>query len=198
MQLAAGQRVLDACAAPGGKTGHILELAPELEALVAIDSDSRRLEKIRDNLARLQLEAQLIAADAGDTRHWWDGRPFDRILLDAPCSASGVVRRHPDIKLLRRCEDAKTLARQQGQLLDALWPLLAPGGILLYVTCSVFRTENTEVVEAFKSRHADVEEVPLVAQWGIAQAAGRQILPGEQGMDGFYFARLTKISATHQ
>ncbi len=197
MQLAAGQRVLDACAAPGGKTGHILELAPKLDALVAIDSDTRRIEKIRDNLARLQLEAQLIAADAGDTRYWWDGRPFDRILLDAPCSASGVVRRHPDIKLLRRCEDVKTLARQQGRLLDALWPLLAPGGILLYVTCSVFRAENTEVVQAFKSRHADVQEVPLAAQWGIAQAAGRQILPGDQGMDGFYFARLTKISATH-
>ncbi len=198
LQLAAGQRVLDACAAPGGKTGHILELAPELEALVAIDSDSRRLEKIRDNLARLRLEAKLIAADAGDPQLWWDGSPFDRILLDAPCSASGVVRRHPDIKLLRRCDDLNTLPRQQARLLDALWPLLAPGGILLYVTCSVFRAENSEVLWAFMSRHADVEEIPLAVQWGIAQPVGRQILPGEQGMDGFYFARLTKLSATHQ
>jgi len=198
LKLAVGQRVLDACAAPGGKTGHILELAPELELLVAIDSDTRRLAKIRDNLARLQLEAQLIAADAGDTQRWWDQRPFDRILLDAPCSASGVVRRHPDIKLLRRSDDVATLSRQQQRLLDALWPLLAPGGILLYVTCSVFRTENTEVVQAFMSRHADAEEIPLAAPWGIAQPVGRQLLPGEQGMDGFYFARLTKISATHQ
>jgi len=198
LQPAAGQRVLDACAAPGGKTGHILELAPELQELVAIDSDPRRLGKIRDTLSRLQLEAKLIAADAGDPQRWWNGKPFDRILLDAPCSASGVVRRHPDIKLLRRFEDLEALSRQQQRLLEALWPLLAPGGILLYVTCSVFRKENTEAVQAFMSRHADAREMPLAPEWGIAQPAGRQILPGEQGMDGFYFARLTKISATHQ
>jgi 16S rRNA (cytosine967-C5)-methyltransferase len=195
--LAAGQRVLDACAAPGGKTGHILEIAPELRGLLAIDSDPRRLEKIRDNLARLQLEAQLIAADARDPQHWWDGKHFDRILLDAPCSASGVVRRHPDIKLLRRPEDLETLSRQQQRLLEALWPLLVPGGILLYVTCSVFRRENAEAVQAFLSRHTDAKEMPLAVQWGIEQPAGRQILPGEQGMDGFYFARLTKVSASH-
>ena len=198
LKLAAGQRVLDACAAPGGKTGHILELAPDLEQLVAIDSDPRRLKKIRDNLVRLQLEAQLIAADAGVPQRWWDGKPFDRILLDAPCSASGVVRRHPDIKLLRRCDDLEVLSRQQQCLLEALWPLLAPGGILLYVTCSVFRMENTDVVQAFMARHSDAAEMPMVAEWGIAQPAGRQILPGEQAMDGFYFARLTKLSATHQ
>ncbi len=196
--LAAGQRVLDACAAPGGKTCHIAELAPRLDALLAVDSDARRLEKIRDNLARLRLEARLIAADAGTPQQWWDGTPFDRILLDAPCSASGVVRRHPDIKLLRRPEDLETLSRQQQRLLEALWPLLAPGGILLYVTCSVFRKENAEGLQAFIARQADAREVPLAVEWGIAQPVGRQILPGEQGMDGFYFAPLTKVPTTPQ
>jgi len=198
LDLKPGQRVLDACAAPGGKTGHILEIAPGLQELVAIDSDPRRVEKIRDNLSRLRLEATLVAADAADTPHWWDGRFFDRILLDAPCSASGVVRRHPDIKLLRRAGDLQALARQQQHLLEALWPLLAPGGILLYVTCSVFRKENTGAVQAFLSRHTDAGELPLAGDWGTAQLVGRQILPGEQGMDGFYFARLTKVSATHR
>ena len=198
LELAAGQRVLDACAAPGGKTGHILEIAPQLEELVAIDSAPRRVEKIRDNLSRLQLKATLVTADAADTEHWWNGRPFDRILLDAPCSASGVVRRHPDIKLLRRYDDLPELSQQQQRLLEALWPLLAPGGILLYVTCSVFCEENTLAVQAFMNRHADVSELPLAVDWGIAQPVGRQILPGEQGMDGFYFARLTKVSAIHR
>ena len=198
LELAAGQRVLDACAAPGGKTCHIAELAPGLSALLAIDSDAGRLEKIRDNLARLHLEARLIAADAGAPQAWWDGTPFDRILLDAPCSASGVVRRHPDIKLLRRPEDPETLSHQQQRLLHALWPLLAPGGILLYVTCSVFRKENVEAIQAFIARQTDAREVPLAVEWGIAQPVGRQILPGEQGMDGFYFARLTKVPTTSQ
>jgi 16S rRNA (cytosine967-C5)-methyltransferase len=195
LDLAAGQRVLDACAAPGGKTGHILETEAALAELIAIDADKRRLDMIRDNLSRLQLEARLIVADAGQPAHWWDGEPFDRILLDAPCSASGVVRRHPDIKLLRRRDDLGPLSRQQRSLLDALWPLLAPGGILLYVTCSVFRQENSEAVHAFMARHADAKELPLDLPWGLAQPVGRQILPGEQGMDGFYFARLTKIAA---
>ena len=198
LQLEAGQRVLDACAAPGGKTAQILETAPQLSTLTALDIHRQRLDRTAETLQRLSLQADLVAGDAAEPAAWWDGSQYDRILLDAPCSATGVIRRHPDIKLLRKHDDIAKLATRQAEILRAQWPLLVPGGILLYVTCSVFRTENTEVVEAFKSRHADVEEVPLVAQWGIAQAAGRQILPGEQGMDGFYFARLTKISATHQ
>jgi 16S rRNA (cytosine967-C5)-methyltransferase len=131
LDLQAGQRVLDACAAPGGKTGHILELAPQLESLLAIDVDETRLQKVRENLQRLHLDAGLLAADAGDPQAWWDGKLFDRILLDAPCSASGVVRRHPDIKLLRRPADVRSLSQQQQRLLEALWPLLASGGMLL-------------------------------------------------------------------
>ncbi len=192
-----GQRVLDACAAPGGKTGHLLELEPDLR-LLAIDKDERRLAKVQENLQRLQLKAELRAADAGEPGQWWDGKPFDRILLDAPCSASGVVRRHPDIKLLRRPDDLKTLAKQQQRLLDALWPLLVPGGILLYVTCSVFRQENSECLQAFMGRHADASELGLHLAWGTALPVGRQLLPGQHGVDGFYFARLIKASATPQ
>ncbi len=187
-----GLRILDACAAPGGKTGHIMESAASPGEVVAIDNDPRRLGKITDNLQRLHLSARCIAADAADPPGWWDGRPFDRILLDAPCSASGVVRRHPDIKLLRREADLDTLARQQQRLLDALWPLLASGGILLYVTCSVFKCENSDGVQAFLQRQDDASELPLDVAWGQPQSVGRQLLPGEQGMDGFYYARLIK------
>jgi len=192
LRLQDGQRVLDACAAPGGKTGHILESAACLAEVVAVDNDPRRLQKVSDNLRRLQRQARCIAADAADPQSWWDGRPFDRILLDAPCSASGVVRRHPDIKVLRREADLAALAQQQQRLLDALWPLLASGGILLYVTCSVFNCENSGSVQAFLKRQHDARELSLDSEWGQRQAVGRQLLPGEQGMDGFYFARLTK------
>ncbi len=191
LELHSGQRVLDACAAPGGKTGHILESA-QLDAVLALDSDARRLEKVAENLSRLQLYAECVCADAGAPDTWWDGRTFERILLDAPCSASGVVRRHPDIKILRRDEDVEQLARQQLRLLEALWPLLSSGGILLYVTCSVFSQENGEVIRGFLRRHADARTAPIEAHWGLAQAGGRQLLPGEHGMDGFYFARLVK------
>ena len=192
LNLKSGQRVLDACAAPGGKTGHILESVPDLGAVVAIDSDERRLIKVGENLQRLRFNAELLAADAGDPESWWDGEPFDRILLDAPCSASGVVRRHPDIKSLRQAGDLHTLSQQQQRLLNALWPLLASGGILLYVTCSVFKQENSDTLRAFLDGHHDAVELPLRVQWGKALPVGRQMLPGEQGMDGFYFARLTK------
>jgi 16S rRNA (cytosine967-C5)-methyltransferase len=185
--------VLDACAAPGGKTGHILESVPDLAGLIAIDSDEKRLLKVRGNLQRLQFDTELLAADAGDPESWWDGEAFDRILLDAPCSASGVVRRHPDIKLLRQAGDLPTLSQQQQRLLNALWPLLASGGILLYVTCSVFKQENSEALRAFLAREHDAAELPLRVQWGKVLPVGRQLLPGEQGMDGFYFARLTKV-----
>jgi len=192
LKLESGQRVLDACAAPGGKTGHMLESVPDLGALIAIDSDERRLIKVRENLQRLQFNTELLAADAADPESWWDGEPFDRILLDAPCSASGVVRRHPDIKLLRQAGDLQTLSQQQQRLLNALWPLLASGGILLYATCSVFKQENSDVLRAFLDGQPDAAELPLPVQWGKALPVGRQLLPGEQGMDGFYFARLTK------
>jgi 16S rRNA (cytosine967-C5)-methyltransferase len=192
LDLAAGQRVLDACAAPGGKTGQILESVDTPGEVVAIDSDAQRLARVVENLGRLRLSASCVQADAADPQGWWDGRPFDRILLDAPCSASGVVRRHPDIKLLRRDADLQALALQQRRLLEALWPLLATGGILLYVTCSVFRQENCAVTAAFLERHTDAREVAADVPWGHALPAGRQLLPGEDGMDGFYFARLVK------
>jgi 16S rRNA (cytosine967-C5)-methyltransferase len=186
------QRVLDACAAPGGKTGHILESAAALAELVAIDSDPHRLRKVSENLQRLRLTATCLCADAADTRAWWDGRLFERILLDAPCSASGVVRRHPDIRMLRRADDLPVLARRQLRLLEALWPLLTSGGILLYVTCSVFKQENSEVVQGFLDRHTDARILPLEVEWGRPLGGGRQVLPGEHGMDGFFFARLIK------
>ncbi len=186
-----GMRVLDACAAPGGKTGHLLECVPDLE-LTALDLDAGRLEQVRDNLHRLRLTAQLVVGDAGRPGYWWDGLPYDRILLDAPCSATGVIRRHPDIKLLRRESDIAALAKRQGAILASLWPLLRPGGRLLYATCSVLRQENEQVVAAFLATHPDADEQPIAADWGRALPHGRQILPGEADMDGFYYAGLHK------
>lgn len=187
-----GQRVLDACAAPGGKTGHLLERCPEAE-LTALDVAPARLERVRENLARLRLQAQVLAGDAADPKGWWDGRPYDRILLDAPCTGSGVVRRHPDIKLLRRPEDVPAMAAQQQALLEALWPLLAPGGRLLYATCSVFRAENAARVTDFLARHPEARAVDLGEPgWGRRAGPGRQVLTGEAAMDGFYYACLTR------
>lgn len=192
LELVPGQRVLDACAAPGGKLTHILELEPELAACIAIEKDKQRIQPIKENLARLQLNAECVCADAADTGQWWDGKLFDRILLDAPCSASGVIRRHPDIKLLREPNDIKAFADMQLHLLEALWPTLKSKGLLVYATCSIFPEENTKVLESFLARHADALEKPIQATWGIAAAVGRQILPGMQGMDGFYYAVLVK------
>jgi 16S rRNA (cytosine967-C5)-methyltransferase len=186
-----GEHVLDACAAPGGKTGHLLELAPEAR-VTALDADEDRAGRITDNLARLGVNARVSVADAGCPGAWHDGRPFDAILLDAPCSGTGVIRRHPDIKLLRRSEDIAVLAAGQDRLLDALWPLLRPGGRLLYCTCSILREENAERAEAFLRRHADAAAASLDGPWGRPDGPGRQILPGETGMDGFYYACLTK------
>src|SRR5690606_5519286 len=152
LDLAPGQRVLDACCAPGGKTGHILETEPDLAEVVALDSDERRLVRVRENLARLNISATILCGDASKPAQWWDGNLFDRILLDAPCSATGIIRRHPDIKLLRTPEDIQRLAVLQGELLDGLWPLLNRGGILLYATCSIMPEENTRVIEAFLAR----------------------------------------------
>lgn len=185
------QRVLDACCAPGGKTGHILEREPTAQ-LWALDVAESRLRRVTENLERLQLRAKVIAGDALTPAQWWDGVPFDRILLDAPCSGTGVIRRHPDIKLLRTADDIAELTKLQNRLLETLWPLLAPDGLLLYATCSIMPSENTEVVEKFCAAHSEAELTPLTATWGLTQPAGRQLLPTIQGCDGFYYALLRK------
>ncbi len=190
-----GMRVLDACAAPGGKTGHILERQPGIAELVALDIDETRLASVKDNLARLGLEARLVAADASDSGSWWDGRLFDRILLDVPCSATGVIRRHPDIKLLRKADDIGALLKRQAAILEAVWPLLASGGSLLYATCSLLAAENVLQVQRFCAAHKDAEEVRLGQEWGVACTIGRQLLPAQHDtadMDGFYYALLRK------
>ncbi|WP_460115844.1 16S rRNA (cytosine(967)-C(5))-methyltransferase RsmB [Pseudomonas sp. H2_D02] len=195
LELAPGQRVLDACCAPGGKTCHILEAEPKLAGVVAVDLEAKRLVRVKENLERLGLEAQLIAADGRDTTVWWDGKPFQRILLDAPCSATGVIRRHPDIKLTRQPDDIAALAVLQGELLDAMWSTLDVGGMLLYATCSTLPTENTEVIEAFLARTPGARELDIATQAGLKQPHGRQLLAQEGGHDGFYYAKLIKIAA---
>ncbi|WP_085593983.1 MULTISPECIES: 16S rRNA (cytosine(967)-C(5))-methyltransferase RsmB [unclassified Pseudomonas] len=196
LDLAPGQRVLDACCAPGGKTCHILEAEPALAGVVAVDLEAKRLVRVRENLERLGLDAQLIAADGRDTQAWWDGKPFQRILLDAPCSATGVIRRHPDIKLTRQPDDIAALAQLQGELLDTLWQTLEVGGILLYATCSTLPTENTEVIGAFLARTPGARELDLATEAGLRQPHGRQLLAQEGGHDGFYYAKLIKIAAS--
>ena len=194
LDLRPGLRVLDACAAPGGKTGHLLECAPDLD-VTALDRDAVRLERVRETLIRLRTSARLKVGDAERPAEWWDGIPYDRILVDAPCSATGVIRRHPDIKLLRRERDIAALAESQRVMLNNLWPLLRPDGRLVYATCSVLRRENEEVVAGFLAAHPDARELPIVTGWGRARPHGRQILPGEAGMDGFYYAVLVKETA---
>jgi 16S rRNA (cytosine967-C5)-methyltransferase len=184
-------RVLDACAAPGGKTTHLLEHSSHLD-LMALDNSESRLTRIHENLERLQLKAQVRVADAADIDQWWDGQLFDRILLDAPCSATGVMRRHPDIKLLRRASDIPALQQQQQRLLAQLWQILKPGGKLLYATCSLLPQENVQQITRFMQTHTDAWHVPIEGQWGTAMSYGRQILPGDTGMDGFYYALLIK------
>ncbi|RRW67670.1 16S rRNA (cytosine(967)-C(5))-methyltransferase RsmB [Pseudomonas fluorescens] len=195
LDLAPGQRVLDACCAPGGKTCHILEAEPALAGVVAVDLEAKRLVRVKENLERLGLDAELIAADGRDIDKWWDGKPFQRILLDAPCSATGVIRRHPDIKLTRQPDDIVALAQLQGELLDAMWKTLEVGGILLYATCSTLPTENTEVIAAFLERTPGARELDLATAAGIKQPHGRQLLAQQGGHDGFYYAKLIKIAA---
>ncbi|MFJ4588379.1 16S rRNA (cytosine(967)-C(5))-methyltransferase RsmB [Pseudomonas moraviensis] len=195
LDLAPGQRVLDACCAPGGKTCHILEAEPALAGVVAVDLEAKRLVRVKENLERLGLNAELIAADGRDIDKWWDGKPFQRILLDAPCSATGVIRRHPDIKLTRQPDDIVALAQLQGELLDAMWKTLEVGGILLYATCSTLPTENTEVIAAFLERTPGARELDLATAAGIRQPHGRQLLAQQGGHDGFYYAKLIKIAA---
>jgi len=185
-----GERVLDACAAPGGKTCHLLERFAPGE-LVALDIDPARLARLADNLVRLDLRARLLCGDLLRPEDWWDGRSFQRILVDAPCSGSGVIRRHPDIKLLRREGDIAPLAERQLALLARAWGLLAPGGRLLYATCSVFREENTAVMTRFLAS-TGIRALPLPASQGLDQAPGRQLLPAVDGTDGFYYACVVK------
>jgi len=192
LDLADGQRVLDACAAPGGKSAHILENADV--HLTALDSDARRLPRIVENLTRLGLAAEVRAGDAAEPKAWWDGRPFDRILVDAPCSATGIVRRQPDIKLHRRADDIARLAAERSRILGALWPVRGRGGRLVYATCSVLADENARQIAAFLARHgyarvgADAPD-----GWHRPHEGGAQNLPGERGMDGFYYAVLEKV-----
>jgi 16S rRNA (cytosine967-C5)-methyltransferase len=186
-----GNHILDACAAPGGKTAHILERARPVRVL-ALERDQARVQQLTDTLRRLKLRAETRCADAARPDQWWDGKQFDRILLDAPCSASGVIRRHPDIKVHRRPEDLIGLVARQRALLQALWPLLAPGGLLLYATCSVLPEENGQQIQCVLDTHPDAVTRPIVAEWGQLLAHGRQILPGQAGMDGFYYALLEK------
>lgn len=186
-----GARVLDMCAAPGGKSAHLLERDP-VRRLLALDVDARRLQRVQETLQRVGLRAETKAADAADPTVWWDGEPFDAVMLDAPCSATGIVRRQPDVLLHRRAEDRDALTRLQARLLDAAWQVLRPGGRLVYTTCSVLRAENARQVEAFGARHPDATIEPLDDAWGHEDAGGRQCLPGERDMDGFFYAVLTK------
>jgi 16S rRNA (cytosine967-C5)-methyltransferase len=190
LDLQPGLRVLDACAAPGGKSAHLLEREPGLK-LLALDESPTRAARIDETLARLGLRARVRAADATHPSTWWDGTPFDRILIDAPCSGTGVIRRHPDIRLLRRDSDLAGMTALQDRLLAALWPLLAPGGRLVYATCSVLADENARRIADFLARTPDARALDVVPAWfGAASGAGRQHLPGDEGLDGFFYAVL--------
>ncbi|MCZ6723086.1 MAG: 16S rRNA (cytosine(967)-C(5))-methyltransferase RsmB [Gammaproteobacteria bacterium] len=188
-------RVLDACAAPGGKTAHLLQMVDDL-VLIALDQDASRLQRVNQNLLRIDRHASLVCGDATAPEHWYEGSEFDRILADLPCSGSGVVRRHPDIKLLRRASDIAQLVDKQQRILVALWPLLKPGGLMLYSTCSIYKDENERQIEWFVKKHDNCVERPLDSvQWGEQRPWGRQILPGLYNMDGFFYACLQKVTA---
>ncbi len=193
LDVQAGQAVLDLCAAPGGKTAAILEQQTKIGSLLAVDIDEQRLERVVENLQRLKLQAQTVVGDACHPEQWANGQLFDRILVDAPCSAMGVIRRHPDIKLLRREEDIAELQKIQQQILNEAWKLLKPNGILLYATCSILKQENEQQIEQFLSSHADAQEQLIKAEWGTKAIFGRQIITGDLGMDGFYYAKLVKV-----
>jgi 16S rRNA (cytosine967-C5)-methyltransferase len=192
LELHPGHKVLDLCAAPGGKTAAILERQPRLHSLLAIDVDSQRLQRVSENLQRLKLNAEVLVGDARLPDSWARESMFDRVLLDAPCSGLGVIRRHPDIKLLRRETDILGLQQLQAEILEAAWRLLIPGGLLLYVTCSILKRENEIQIADFLQNHPDAKEVVINADWGVARPFGRQILTGDLEMDGFYYAKLAK------
>jgi 16S rRNA (cytosine967-C5)-methyltransferase len=192
LELEPGLRVLDACAAPGGKTSHILEAQSKLQELIAVDIDRDRLKKIKDNLKRLSLSAKLVCGDAANPQKWWDGKKFDRILLDAPCSGVGVIRRHPDIKVLRQSRDIPNNASRQLKLLESLWPLLNDGGLFVYATCSVLPQENFLVVKEFLQKHNDAKEKPVAIEGGVQVEYGQQCFPSANSGDGFYYIVITK------
>jgi 16S rRNA (cytosine967-C5)-methyltransferase len=187
-----GHSVLDLCAAPGGKTAAVLERQIKSVSMMAVDIDETRLDRVKDNLQRLKLQAKVVVGDATQPEAWVNGQTFDRILVDAPCSAIGVIRRHPDIKVLRRESDISALQVIQQQILCTAWELLRPGGVLLYVTCSVLKQENERQVKTFLTKHQEAIEESIEADWGIKREFGRQVLTGDSGMDGFYYAKLVK------
>ena len=185
-------RVLDACAAPGGKSTHIAELAKDL-TIIAVEKEEKRIKRLKDNIQRLGHDISVMCGDASKPTDWFDGELFDRILIDAPCSASGIIRRHPDIKLLRRADDIGQLVVLQAAILKALWPLLKQGGELLYCTCSIFKQENEQQVAAFIQQTIDCSEISIVAfPWAQSRSVVLQVLPSEHGHDGFYYAKLKK------
>ena len=188
-----GYTILDACAAPGGKTAHICEIQPQIGGITALDIDGKRIARLKGTLARLKLDATVIEADAARTETWWDGRLFDRILLDAPCSATGVIRRHPDIKRLKSPGQLNALRTTQEKLLAALWPLLNEGGRLVYSTCSLLHEENDRVIDTFLDNHPTADTETIREEWGTTTQYGRQLLPCLDATDGFYYAVLTRV-----
>ncbi len=192
LDLKSGMRVLDACAAPGGKTCHILESCSHTE-VVALDIEEQRLKRVSENLSRLSLSAEICCGDAANPEEWWDGKQFDRILLDAPCSGIGVIRRNPDIKVMRTPDEIDKLSKQQLTLLQSIWPLLKPGGILLYATCSVLPQENELLIKQWLEVQKDAKIVDIAIQCGHSQQYGWQILTGDNNLDGFYYAKIGKI-----
>ena len=186
-----GERILDACAAPGGKTAHLLESCPGID-LTVLDRQSQRLEQVQQTLNRLDLTADILVADAVQTEGWWKGEKFHKILLDAPCSATGVIRRHPEIKWLRSSGQVGAAVQVQARLLAALWPLLETGGILVYATCSILKRENSQQIQQFLQQHTDAAVETSAVEWGLAGPYGHQIMPGEAQMDGFFYAVLRK------
>ena len=196
MNCESGMRVLDACSAPGGKTAHLLQSSGDLD-VVALDHDALRLKRVEQNLSRIGRKAKIICGDAANPADWHDGKEFDRILADVPCSGSGVIRRHPDIKLLRRASDISQLVARQKTILNSLWSLLKPGGLLVYSTCSIFKEENEQQIECFVKKHNNcTEKILKTVQWGSKCSFGRQVLPGDYDMDGFFYACLQKDMAS--
>ncbi len=186
------QNVLDACAAPGGKSAHILESQVDINSLTAVEKDPNRAKKLSETLKRLNLHAIIKISDINDLDQWWNKENFDRILLDAPCSATGVIRRHPDIKFLRTPEEVSKICELQMKLLNTLWQTLKSGGLLLYVTCSILKQENSDLIEQFITNNNDCTLKPIKVQWGVDTGYGRQILTGQDNMDGFFYACLEK------
>ncbi len=192
----AGDRVLDACAAPGSKTCQLLELEPKIAHLTALDNSDSRLNRLRENLQRLQLDCEIICGDASQSSTWWDGQHYDRILLDAPCSSTGVIRRHPDIRWRRKPEDISTISKVQTRILSECWNMLKPGGRLLYATCSVLPTENQQLISKWLATVNDVVVISLEVDWGLVAGDGRQLLPGSsnEDSDGFFYCLLEKTA----